>query len=47
LQRNALDEWEKETLFQDDVWIGSFGEDVNGEIYAVDNIFGIVYQIRP
>jgi glucose/arabinose dehydrogenase len=47
LHRNALDEWEKETLFQDDVWIGSFGEDVNGEIYAVDNIFGIVYQIRP
>ena len=33
--------------FTENASISSFGEDVDGELYALDHINGIVYQIQP
>jgi glucose/arabinose dehydrogenase len=45
MQRNG--EWAQNEVYHGDIWVSSFGEDVNGELYVLDHRGGIVYQIRP
>ena len=44
---NSNGEWVQNEVYQDDIWLSSFGEDVNGELYVLAHRDGIVYQIQP
>ena len=44
---NGNGEWVQNEVYQDDIWVSSFGEDVNGELYVLAHRDGIVYQVRP
>lgn len=44
---NRDGEWIQTEVYQDDIWISSFGEDVDGELYILDHRSGIAYQLQP
>ena len=44
---NHNGEWLQNEVYRDDIWISSFGEDVDGELYVLDHRNGFVYQVQP